>query len=442
MTKRTPTWVGEACSAGKRALRVGSSGRQISGARLTESPPGASFRSTVAASAGSGSNTGLTSPFMTPVHWQTLSFPSFLCSKLGARRRRLPWGPGHFTRSLPEGYQESLAGARNAISDPILAEVYDSMQLVTAGALFDSRRWQAIYELATLKLVRKAQSASTYDEVLHARPQRTYSAPYSEFSRLFRAACTSVERAQELEATDVVDLTFDQPTRAHGLRLTGTANQPLDIRFSLGNQDVGRISITPKPVCNFGIGIAESGLPSTASRGFDRVRISSKGGKATSIGGFLLDDIAASRPIVRKGDTVLEMPACRLLHNRGAATPRCSIHVAAGAGELGHLMFGPYVPLGPGSYIFEIDYSVGSARGTRAGQWDIVANHGRGEGIILARGDVPGTDNVPTTFIGNFWIGNEGTDPAIEVRMWPAAGLEAEAFALRIYRGEPRAAAN
>jgi hypothetical protein len=200
--------------------------------------------------------------------------------------------------------------------------------------------------------------------------------------------------------------------------------------------------MTPKPVCDFGLGMIEGRVPPAASRGFDRVRISSTGGKASSIGGFLLHDIGSSRPIVRKGEVVLELPACKLLHNRGVATNNCSVHVRAGAAELGHIMFGPYVPLGPGSYIFEIDYSVGAARGERAGQWDIVANDGRGEGTILARGDVPGTDSIPTSLIGNFWVGNEGTHPAIEVRMWPAPRLEAEAFALRIYRAEAQAVGN
>ena len=109
---------------------------------------------------------------------------------------------------------------------------------------------------------------------------------------------------------------------------------------------------------------------------------------------------------------------------------------------MGHLMFGPYVPLKRGSYIFEIDYRVGATRGSRAGRWDVVANDGRGEGVILARGDVPGTDNVPTTLVGNFWVESRGAAPAIEVRMWPEARLEAEAFALRIYRAEPAAASN
>jgi hypothetical protein len=220
------------------------------------------------------------------------------------------------------------------------------------------------------------------------------------------------------------------------MRLTGTAGQALDVRFSLRDQEVGRVSMKPRPVCDFGIGMVEARVPSKASRGFDRIRISSTEGRASSIGGFLLHDVASSPPIVRKGKAVLELPACRLLHNKGVATTGCSIHVAAGTAELGHLMFGPYVPLGPGSYIFEVDYSVGAARGARAGQWDIVANYGRGEGTILARGDLPGTENIPTSLIGNFWIGNEGTDPAIEVRMWPGPRLEAEAFALRIYRAE------
>jgi arabinofuranosyltransferase len=363
--------------------------------------------------------------------------------EVGQNRRRLPWGPGHFTRSVPEGYQESLASGRNAISDPILAQVYDSTQLIVYGALFDPRRWQAIYDLATLDLVARAQSASTYDGIAHARAQRSYSAPYSEFSRLFRGPCTSVEAAQELEPTDVIDLTFDQPTRAPKMRLSGTPNQPIDVRFLLGEREVGQMSMSPKPRCAFGLGMSESHLPTaTADGGFDRVLLRSAEGKPAHIGGVLLQGVGTSLPIVRKAELVLETHACKLLHNRGVETPRCSVYVEPGSSAIGHLMFGPYVPLRRGSYILELDYRIGTTRGARAGQWDVVANDGRGEGVVLARGDLPGTDNVPTTLVGNFWVGTTGRDPAIEVRMWPRERLEAEAFAMRIYRGEPSPASN
>ena len=358
--------------------------------------------------------------------------------EVGAPRRRLHWGPGHYTRNLPEGYQASLASGRNELSDPILAEVYDSMRLITAGPFFDATRWRAIYELATMKLVKKAQSASTYDGVAHAKAQRTYGVPYGEYSRLFRGVCTPAESALDLEGKDALSIVFREPTRAHMMRVTGTARQALDIRFLLGSDDVGQMAITPKPTCDFGIGIVDSGLPpTTADRGFDRIVITAPAGQKAKVGGLFLHGYDAAEPPRRKGRRVLEVGACSMLRGRGEVTDRCSVHVAAGNTDSGHLIFGPYVDLRSDGYFFELDYRIGAKRGARAGQWDVVAHFPSGSEVVLARGELAGTNGERSTLTGTFWVSADGGDPKVEVRMWPEPQLEAEAFGLRIYEGEP-----
>jgi arabinofuranosyltransferase len=357
--------------------------------------------------------------------------------EVGATRRLLHWGPGHYTRNLPEGYQASLASGRNELSDPVLAEVYDSMRLITAGPFFDAARWRAIYELATLQLVKKAQGASTYDGVAHAKPQRTYNVPYGEYSRLFRGVCSPAESALDLEGTDALSIVFREPTRAQMMRVSGTVNQALDVRFLLGSDDVGQMVITPKPTCDFGIGIVDSGLPpTTADRGFDRIVISAPAGQKAQVGGLFLHGYDAAEPPRRKGRRVFDVGACSMLHGRGEVTDRCSVHVAAGNTDPGHLVFGPYVTLRRGGYFFELDYRIGATRGARTGQWDVVAHFDSGVEVVLARGDLAGTDGERSTLTGTFWITADGSDPKVEVRMWPEPSLEAEAFGLRLYEAE------
>jgi arabinofuranosyltransferase len=64
---------------------------------------------------------------------------------------RLPsgrfWRIGHYERTLPEGYFESVLTNSNRIADPELAAYYDTIREVTRGPLFTARRWKAIVAL-------------------------------------------------------------------------------------------------------------------------------------------------------------------------------------------------------------------------------------------------------------------------------------------------------
>ncbi len=61
---------------------------------------------------------------------------------------RLPaqpkWRIGHYTRTVPHGYIESLIEDRNLIADPRIAKLYDRVRLLTRGPLWSKARWRAI----------------------------------------------------------------------------------------------------------------------------------------------------------------------------------------------------------------------------------------------------------------------------------------------------------
>jgi len=56
---------------------------------------------------------------------------------------------GHYTRTIPAGYLETLAGGRNAIVDPVIAEYYAQLAWVVRGDLFTWPRFRAIWALNT-----------------------------------------------------------------------------------------------------------------------------------------------------------------------------------------------------------------------------------------------------------------------------------------------------
>jgi arabinofuranosyltransferase len=59
------------------------------------------------------------------------------------------WRIGHFYRSVPEGYIETLESGNLALRDPNLAAYYEKLSIVTRGKLFDASRLIEIWRLNT-----------------------------------------------------------------------------------------------------------------------------------------------------------------------------------------------------------------------------------------------------------------------------------------------------
>ncbi len=76
-----------------------------------------------------------------------------LCDPLLARIPRMPpgyeWRIGHYKRSIPPGYLESLTSGTNQIEDQDLARYYDKLQLLTRADLFQAERWKEIWNFLT-----------------------------------------------------------------------------------------------------------------------------------------------------------------------------------------------------------------------------------------------------------------------------------------------------
>jgi len=59
------------------------------------------------------------------------------------------WVIGHFTRTVPPGYMETLQSGENVIEDKCLAKYYDKLSIITRGDLFDANRIQEIWKMNT-----------------------------------------------------------------------------------------------------------------------------------------------------------------------------------------------------------------------------------------------------------------------------------------------------
>jgi hypothetical protein len=59
------------------------------------------------------------------------------------------WRIGHYGRTVPDGYVESLATGENYIEDDELAVYYEKLASVIRGDLFDPQRWVDVWRLNT-----------------------------------------------------------------------------------------------------------------------------------------------------------------------------------------------------------------------------------------------------------------------------------------------------
>jgi hypothetical protein len=59
-----------------------------------------------------------------------------------------PWGPGHFKRTVPDGYPEAAVD-EGTIHDPAIDAYWTKITLVTRGPLFGRRR---LFEIVRFNL--------------------------------------------------------------------------------------------------------------------------------------------------------------------------------------------------------------------------------------------------------------------------------------------------
>ncbi|MEO5668343.1 MAG: hypothetical protein ABIR96_09810 [Bdellovibrionota bacterium] len=57
------------------------------------------------------------------------------------------WRIGHFYRSVPDGYEQSLLRDSNLLTDPHLSSYYESIRLIVRGDLFDPKRLREIMKI-------------------------------------------------------------------------------------------------------------------------------------------------------------------------------------------------------------------------------------------------------------------------------------------------------
>jgi arabinofuranosyltransferase len=129
----------------------------------------------------------------------------------------LDWRVGHYERSVPAGYAETIATGSNLIESPPVAELYTRIKTVTQGPLFSTARWKAIWYLNT------GQDAALLKDLLHIQ-QLVY-----EADRLLKSG-EPVQAIELLQETDSLQHNNAEVgfTMAKALRLTGRSQSAVN----------------------------------------------------------------------------------------------------------------------------------------------------------------------------------------------------------------------
>jgi hypothetical protein len=214
---------------------------------------------------------------------------------VGANQQLSSWAPGHFIRTEPDGYGESVATQQNLLLDPVLRDVYAAVQEVTTGPLWDWQRWRSIARLASLDLIFAARGAPTYLGTKYPKKQDTQVASYAFYSSPFRTDCMAEEPAEVTRGDGRELVLLENTAHSQSFKLTGTMHTEFRVILTAKNSEIYRFVLTPTNNCRQGLGIAAERLPDrVAERGFDAVIVEPVGIPGSStvhFGGILLEGV-------------------------------------------------------------------------------------------------------------------------------------------------------
>jgi arabinofuranosyltransferase len=199
------------------------------------------------------------------------------------------WRIGHFQRTIPDGYLESLQSGKNLLADAKLARYDDQLALITRGGLLAPGRLAAIWKMNT----------GQFDSLIDFDTYR--------FPKLIRVSLAQVSQPQHPGTAwdDPGNIIF----KDSGIEIDmGSIVHPSQIELSLAGDNAYQIVYI-----NNGQQIAQQDLPRSSSqsglkvscltappraiqKGFDRIRIfSERGDENYSLGHLRLENCAGNQ---------------------------------------------------------------------------------------------------------------------------------------------------
>ncbi len=168
------------------------------------------------------------------------------------------WRIGHYYRSIPEGYLETLATGENRMRDPGFARFHAAMWTVRTAPVWSAPRWQALWQLWRGGFDRDLAAFVAGD---YRHPPRI-EVPIAQLSAPLPAPATSQLPAPfwwDVHTTICVrnggiGVTLPAPSTAHAVVLHASHGEEYTVHFRRDGQTTGSASVkTPQvpPDCLF-----------------------------------------------------------------------------------------------------------------------------------------------------------------------------------------------
>jgi arabinofuranosyltransferase len=167
------------------------------------------------------------------------------------------WRPGHFRRTIPDGYPETLETGTNRIADDDLAAYYERLSLILRGNIFDTERMAEIWNINT----------GRYDHLIDHDRYR--------YAAVVRTSLAELnERTEAMNIPYGIEVVFDEPLHTGRLNIYTSPGVVYEITYLRDDTELDHqlLNVQRYSTDNIVLNVADV-APAVAAQGFDTVRI-------------------------------------------------------------------------------------------------------------------------------------------------------------------------
>lgn len=211
-----------------------------------------------------------------------LALGDALLARLPARRLDR-WRIGHFQRTLPDGYLETLKTGENRLADHNLARFYDQLTQITRGNLFDRERWRAIWLINTSQLnFLIDQDTYRLPKLVQVQVELLNNARLDDNSGISSSAIAFQESG--------IEIIFGKTIKPSNIEISLDGNNSYQLIYLQNGDEVGKQKLEMKGNKPGLQSTCLEVLPKARKTGFDALRIFSIAGDSQySLGNIQID---------------------------------------------------------------------------------------------------------------------------------------------------------
>ena len=183
------------------------------------------------------------------------------------------WRIGHFTRTVPRGYEQTILTGTLKFQDQDLATYYGHLKMVVSGPLWSRERWSAIWHL----------NRGHYDDLIDVNAYRfsrvlkkdaAEVATPKQDGTVWNAPGNLVLRNGRQVSHDALRVQLDEVKHKARVAFTGDRNDQYKIIFFMGDKIVGESTAAPARTGKAGLATVYGIAPTEAIRtGYNSVMI-------------------------------------------------------------------------------------------------------------------------------------------------------------------------